>query len=595
MSTDIDTDVLIVGTGPAGGATAALLSTYGVENMAINRYRWLANTPRAHITNQRTMEVLRDLGPEVEAEAYTHATPKELMGTNVFCTSLAGEELGRLRTWGTEPESQAAHLRASPTRMNDLPQTYMEPLLYKTACSRGTQGRMSTEYLRHAQDATGVTTTCLDRLTGREVTIRSRYLVGADGGNSKVAEDIGVPIEGRMGVGGSINFLFDADLSRYVAHRPSVLYWVMQPGSNVGGIGMGVVRMVRPWTKWLAIWGYDINGPRPELSDAEAEGIIRSLVGDPDLDVHVTGVSYWTVNDAWATRLQEGRVFIAGDAAHRHPPSNGLGSNTSIQDGFNLAWKLAMVLRGEAGPGLLDTYTHERAPIAEQIVRRANTSLGEFGPIFGALGMGEEVRQEKLETNLDLLAAPEGETMRAALREAIAHKRYEFDAHGIEMNQRYASAAVLASGDAPAFERDAVLHYQPTTHPGARLPHVWIEDAQGRPLSTLDVTGHGRMTLLTGIGGEAWLDAAATIRQAGGPEIEVKVIGPRRALRDPGGDWARARETADDGAILVRPDHHVAWRARTLPANPDKVLRQALNAVLCREGAEACMHKEPVL
>jgi len=133
---DITTDVLIVGTGPAGSATAALLSTYGVANIAINRYSWLANSPRAHITNQRTMEVLRDLGREVEDEAYLFATDKDLMGNNVFCESLTGEELGRMQSWGNNPASQAAHLIASPTRMNDLPQTFMEPLLFKTACSR---------------------------------------------------------------------------------------------------------------------------------------------------------------------------------------------------------------------------------------------------------------------------------------------------------------------------------------------------------------------------------------------------------------------------------------------------------------------------
>src|SRR5262245_20620443 len=131
---DINTDVLIIGTGPAGSATAALLSSYGVDNMVINRYRWLANTPRAHITNQRAMEVLRDLGREVEAEAYLHCSPQEIMGENVFCTSLAGEELGRLKTWGTHPNSKAEHLLSSPSEMNDLPQTFMEPLLFKTAC-----------------------------------------------------------------------------------------------------------------------------------------------------------------------------------------------------------------------------------------------------------------------------------------------------------------------------------------------------------------------------------------------------------------------------------------------------------------------------
>ena len=139
---DITTEVLIIGTGPAGSATAALLASYGVENLVINRYRWLANTPRAHITNQRTMEVLRDLGAEVEAEAYLHATPQDLMGQNVFCTSLAGEEIGRLSTWGTHPLSRAAHALASPCFMNDLPQTFMEPPLI----IRTTKGAIHPEY-----------------------------------------------------------------------------------------------------------------------------------------------------------------------------------------------------------------------------------------------------------------------------------------------------------------------------------------------------------------------------------------------------------------------------------------------------------------
>ena len=143
---DITTAILIIGTGPAGAASGALLSTYGIENMMINRYHWLANTPRAHITNQRTMEVLRDLGHDVEAEAYMHATEQDLMGENVFCESLAGEEIGRMNSWGTHPLSKAEHLLSSPTFMNDLPQTFMEPLLFTTACKRGTRTRMSMEY-----------------------------------------------------------------------------------------------------------------------------------------------------------------------------------------------------------------------------------------------------------------------------------------------------------------------------------------------------------------------------------------------------------------------------------------------------------------
>ncbi|WP_299294501.1 FAD-dependent monooxygenase [uncultured Tateyamaria sp.] len=579
---DIETDVLIIGTGPAGSATAALLSTYGIENMVINRYRWLANSPRAHITNQRTMEVLRDLGREVEDEAYMHATEQDLMGSNVFCESLTGEELGRIQTWGTHPLSRAEHALSSPSRMNDLPQTFMEPLLFKTACARGTQARMSCEYQSHVADGDGVTTTVLDRLTNTTFTVRSKYLVGADGGNSAVTENTGLPIEGKMGVAGSINLLFKADLTSHVAHRPSVLYWVMQPGSNVGGIGMGVVRMVRPWNEWLAIWGYDIDGERPELDDEEAKKIIRDLVGDPDLDIEMQGISYWTVNDAYATQMSKGRVFIMGDAAHRHPPSNGLGSNTSIQDAFNLAWKLAAVLKGQAGEALLDSYDAERAPIAKQIVTRANQSIGEFGPIFEALGLIGHTDPQVMQANMDKRcdSSDDAEAQRAALREAIAFKKYEFDAHGVEMNQRYRSGAVVTDGQMePAFDLDHELHYQPTTWPGARLPHVWLFDAQGRKLSTLDLT-QGGFALLTGLNGSAWAQAAETVVQEMGLALSAHVIGPRQALVDHTGDWARAREVGDAGCVLVRPDHHVAWRSEGMADNPKAELTRVLNTIL---------------
>ena len=582
---DIETDVLIIGTGPAGSATAALLASYGIENMAINRYRWLANTPRAHITNQRAMEVLRDLGREVEAEAYLHASPQEIMGENVFCTSLAGEELGRLKTWGNHPASKAEHLLSSPTEMNDLPQTFMEPLLFKTACSRGTQARMSTEYVSHEQDADGVTTTCRDRLTGKDFTVRSKYLVGADGGNSLVAQHIGLPFEGKMGVAGSMNILFKADLAKYVAHRPSVLYWVLQPGSNVGGIGMGLVRMIRPWNEWLINWGYDINEGVPEVDNAFAEGVARDLIGDPDIDIEVTSVSTWTVNNCYAARAHKGRVFCMGDAIHRHPPSNGLGSNTSIQDGFNLAWKLAMVIRGQAGVGLLESYTEERAPIAKQIVTRANQSIEEFGPIFGALGLLDSIDPVKMQENMDRRCedTPAAEKQRAALREAIAFKVYEFDAHGVEMNHRYASSAVATDGKPePAFTKDRELHFEQTTWPGARLPHAWVFDNGNGKASTLDLCGHGRFTVLTGIGGERWVEAAGRISAELGLPIATHVIGPRQAWQDHYGDWARAREVGDAGVILVRPDHHVAWRSDGMVADPDAELRRVLTTILDR-------------
>jgi 2,4-dichlorophenol 6-monooxygenase len=582
---DINTQVLIIGTGPAGGAMAALLATYGIENLVVNKYRWLTNTPRAHITNQRTMEVLRDLGSGVEAEAYLHATPQEDMGNNVFCTSLAGEELGRLLTWGTHPLTKAAHLLASPCSMNDLPQTFMEPLLFKTACSRGTQSRMSTEYLGHEQDADGVTTTLLDRLSGKSFTVRSQYLVGADGGNSRVAEHAGLPFEGSMGLAGSINILFKADLSRFVAHRPSVLYWVLQPGSNVGGIGMGLVRMIRRWNEWLVVWGYDISQPAPQVDEAFALKVVRDLVGDPDLAIQLQSVSTWTVNNRYATRMSHGRVFCIGDAIHRHPPSNGLGSNTSIQDSYNLAWKMAYVLKGQGGVRLLESFDAERAPIARQIVTRANQSIDEFGPIFKALGLLESIDPVAMQQNMDARCddTPEAQVQRRLIREAIARKVYEFDAHGVDLNHRYRSGAIATDDTAePVYERDPQLHYQATSWPGARLPHIWLHAADGHKVSTLDLAGKGRFTLFTGIGGDGWARAAAELNEEWQLDLEVRIVGPRQAWHDFTGDWARASEVEDSGVLLVRPDQHVGWRSQRISADPLADLRRVLGQILAR-------------
>jgi 2,4-dichlorophenol 6-monooxygenase len=275
-----------------------------------------------------------------------------------------------------------------------------------------------------------------------------------------------------------------------------------------------------------------------------------------------------------------------GDAIHRHPPSNGLGSNTSIQDSFNLAWKLAMVLKSQAGEKLLESYDAERAPVAKQIVTRANQSIAEFGPIFEALGMSEGVDPVQMQKNL--AARTEGteaaERQREAIRKAIAFKKYEFDAHGVEMNQRYRSNAIVTDGQIePAFTLDADLHYQPTTWPGARLPHAWLyRHDTGAEISTLDLCGHGRFTLFTGLGGEAWRDAAAAVARELGIDVTVHVIGPRQTYLDHSGDWARASEIRDSGCVLVRPDHHVAWRAEVLSTAPKAELLRVMRAIAAR-------------
>lgn len=576
----VTTDVLIVGSGPAGSSASLFLSNQGIPNIMITKYRWTANTPRAHITNQRTMEVLRDAG--IEDQVLAEATPHELMGDTVYCESLAGEEIGRRPTWGVRPDRRADYELASPSMPCDIPQTLLEPIMVKNAAMRGTQVQFSTEYLSHTQDADGVSVQVLNRLTGHEYTIRAKYLIGADGARSKVAADVGLPMEGLMDIGGSMNITFKADLTHLVQHRPSVLYWVFNPGSNIGGLGAGLIRMVRPWNEWLICWGFDINGEPPVLDKDEAIRIIRNLVGVADLDVEILGYSLWGNNEQWATHLQKGRVFCAGDAIHKHPPSHGLGSNTSIQDSYNLAWKLAAVIKGQAGPELLETYSTERAPVAKQIVNRANQSSRDYKPIFDALGVTDATTDEEFTEKLQLRKenSPEGAARRTALRAALDAKDYEFNAQGTEIGQFYESTAVMTDGgERPARTEDELLHHQKSTFPGLRLPHAWLGNAQSK-YSTHDIAKGTGFTIFTGITGQAWADAAVNVAARLGLELKAVVIGEGREVQDLYGDWLRQREIDEDGVILVRPDKHIGWRAHSMVQDPEAALTAVLAEIL---------------
>ncbi len=211
-----------------------------------------------------------------------------------------------------------------------------------------------------------------------------------------------------------MSIVFEADLSRFVAHRPSVLYWMLQPGAEREGVGLGVLRMVKPWTEWMLMWGYEVAAGPPEFTDGFVRDLAVKLVGSDDFEMRVKSAAPWTVNHEHATAISRGRVFCAGDAIHRHPPTNGLGSNTSIQDSYNLAWKLAHVVAGTAAPSLLDSYDAERAPIARRIVERANQSIADTGKILSALDLADTTDVALLDRQLAMRKAPgpEGEKIR---------------------------------------------------------------------------------------------------------------------------------------------------------------------------------------
>ncbi|RBM24294.1 2,4-dichlorophenol 6-monooxygenase, partial [Prauserella sp. PE36] len=516
-----DTDVVVVGLGPAGGTAAAALATYGIRVHAVTRYPWVANGPRAHITNQRAAEVLRDLG--LEEVAKSRAVPWDQMGTKPWVTSLTGEEIARLELWGTGDRRHGDYLQNSPCGLFDLIQPLMEPVLIDAAGSRGAILGFNTEYLRHTQDADGVTVTLRDRRTGHEFDQRAKYLLGFDGANSAIAAELGLEIVGETARAGTVYTRFDADLSHYVAHRPTTLYSVFSAKAGFGEIGTGLLRAIRPWDQWIMGYGFDMAAGEPDMSPEFLTEQIRALVGDPDLEPEIVNVSLWYVNQQHATSMGRGRVWCGGDATHRHPPSSGLGSNTSIQDAFNIAWKVAYAVRGDAGQSLLDSYSDERVPVGEQIVARANQSREEYAPLREWLV--KEV-EDPVAAGLERLNAPtpEGIRLRDQLHQAVELKNTEFNAEGIELNQRYVSSAVLPDptvGD-EVWERDPTLYAQATTRPGAKLPHAWLIDRGGRKISTLDVVGKGRMTVVTGLAGVAW---EAAVEQLGRPWLRSVVIG----------------------------------------------------------------------
>lgn len=550
-----DTDVLVVGTGPMGATTALALATNGIRVQAVNKYNWVSQTPRAHITNLRAMEVLRALG--IEEAVKREATSWELMGDTSFSTGLAGREIARLRTWGTGRERFGDYLKSSPCTMLDVPQSIMEPILINAAARLGALFSFNTEYLEHEQDEEGVNVVLKNRNSGHTYSQRARFLVGADGAKSKVAQDIDLKIDGISARDGTVYAEFRADLSRYVQHRPSILHWILSSDGHVGEIGMGVLRAIRPWNHWIAGWGFDMAKGSPDLSNERALAQIRKFVGDPTLECEIIGVSTWFVNQQYAPWYSKGRVVCGGDAVHRHPPSGGLGSNTCIQDAFNLSWKLAFAVKGWASTDLVDTYSDERAPVGRQIVARANQSRLDYAPLRDSLiGPGGS---DWLDKAIARITDPsmEGVAMRSSIDRAMALKDREFNGLGAEMNQRYRSRAVACEPGDETFELDECLHVQPTTRPGAKLPHAWLVDRKGKRVSTLDVVSNAKFTLVTGLAGSQWSVATELLAL---PYLETVMIG-LDGLQDLYFEWRRAAEISEEGAMLVRPDGIVAWRS----------------------------------
>lgn len=582
--------VLIVGGGGAGLVASMLLSRLGVETLLVSAAPSTSVLPKAHVLNQRAMEILGDTG--VADEIYAQGTPPEQMAATAFYAGFAGDHpdagrrLARLECWGAGG-TDADWAAASPRTQTNLPQIRLEPILKRgaEAAAGAERVRFHHELVALTQDDDGVTATIRDHDADRDYEVRAAYVLACDGGRT-VGRLLGIEMEGRRGLLDEVSIHMSADLSKWAGDDDVLIRWIWVPeGARLAVlVPMGPTRWGGRSEEWVFHLNYPTDDPRA-FDDARCVADMRAVLGIDEHPLTVHKVSRWSLDGVVAARLQVGRVLLLGDAAHRHPPTGGLGLTSAIHDAHNLCWKLAAVLHGQAAPALLGTYEDERRPVVARNVQRSLENAFNHMAIAQQVGMRpEQTADENWAAVRRALGDDPADAAHArAARRAFATQSMEFREHAVEYGYTFASSAVVSDGSAPPANPDPIRLHVPCARPGHPLPHAWVEDERGRRVSTLDLVRPGRFLLLAGEEGGAWKEAATALAERNGLPLDACSAGHLDGdVLDLQCRWLRLRGHAPDGAILVRPDRFVAWRAAGAAADPAAVLRAALEQVLQR-------------
>nr|WP_240111477.1 FAD-dependent monooxygenase [Streptomyces sp. MUM 203J] len=530
--------VLIVGGSLVGLSTSVFLGRLGIDHMLVERHPRTSTHPRGRGNNVRTMEVFRTAGLEtrIREAAWTLAGNDGVLQVDTLT--------GGQRRWIVQDISAGMDIsRISSSDWCLCSQNDLEPVLLDAARRQGGDIRFGTEMLSFEQREDGVRAEVMCRDTGETYSVDAAFLVAADGPRSSVRERLGI---GQSGLGElfhnvSITFRSKA-LKEYVGDKKFVVCYVTDP------MGEGALLPVDNEERWVihTPWNPDSGEVLEDFGNARVEAHIRAAAGVPDIDVEITGKTPWHASDRVADSYGKGRVFLAGDSAHEMPPTGAFGSNTGIQDAHNLAWKLAAVLRGWAGTPLLGTYEQERRPVAVATsARAALQAVEEQHPGYSP----------------------------------AAHRNNDpADLMTVSLCYRYASDAVVgAAPDRPVVPDGFTLGGEP----GTRSPHLWVLRDAVR-ISTLDLYERS-FVVLAGSGGRVWRDAALKAAESLGVPVDAYLVGRGRDLvPEREGDWAQAHGVTEDGAVLVRPDGFVAWRARAAAPDADRLLADALRTALCR-------------
>ncbi|MFF3055947.1 FAD-dependent oxidoreductase [Streptomyces sp. NPDC057909] len=532
--------VLIVGGSLVGLSASLFLGRLGIEHLLVEKHAATSTHPRGRGNNVRTMEVFRTAGVEqrIREAASVLADNHGILQAG----SLTGDD----QEWlFKEIDPGGGLARFSPSGWCLCSQNDLEPVLLAQAREQGSDLRFSTELLSFDSNGSTVDAVLKNRETGEHTTVRADYLIAADGPRSPIREQLRI---GRSGPGDlfhNVSITFRSKkLADVLGDRRFIVCYLTNPAAD------GALLPVDNEQDWVfhAPWKPEQGETLEDFTDERCADHIRRATGAPDIDVEITGKAPWHAAERVADRYGSGRVFLAGDSAHEMSPTGAFGSNTGIQDAHNLAWKLAAVLRGEAGPGLLDTYEAERLPVARATSERASARSAEhshpgYAPPPGAGG------------------GKQGGLLPVAL------------------GYRYVRGAVVgADPEQPVVPRGLQL----TGDPGSRAPHLWVRQS-GERKSTLDLYERSFVLLCDG-SDVAWRRAAVRVADRLSVRLDAFGIGSGSDLEpENGADWAEAHGTTAEGAVLVRPDGFVAWRSAGSVPDPEATLHEVLATLLSRD------------
>ncbi|CAM3691326.1 FAD-dependent oxidoreductase [Kibdelosporangium persicum] len=527
---DVRVPVLVVGAGPVGLSTALFLAHHGVRSLVVEKRDGTSTLPRAPGLQARTMELFRAAGVNKEIRALEVGDSHGYFEGGIL----------QVRTFAEIDDAivlEAPSLDGptiSPERVMGCGQDRYERVLVDLTRRAGAEVRFATRLLSFDQDEDGVTAIVKDDGSGERMTVRAEYLVGADGAGSRTRQQLGVERSGIGTVFDALSIYFRApELEKLLKGRKFILcYATAAPGTLMG---LSRLHGCDPWL--AAPLYYPDKGESPaDYPDERCVDIVRTASGKADMDVEIVAKVPWQGAQLVAETFRRGRVFLAGDAAHVHPPAGGFGANTGIHDAHNLAWKLAAVLRGWAGDALLDSYDDERR------------------------GVGAAMARQAMVRNRIRHGHADEETLASMVDDII-----------ITLGYRYKSDVITGDRqDVPVLTPDLQL----SGEPGTRAPHVWL-DRDGARMSTIDLFWD-EFVLLTGSRGSGWVESAERVAKQLSVPVRGFVVGQGGDMVPVDRDWATAYGVSEQGAVLVRPDAFVAWRSPGWVDDQDGILAAAL-------------------